>query len=256
MTQTINFSRYTSIKIGPTVEVKVINDPCTYAGEYLIGRGYNLLVSPTPPPLAILGERYSTISQEGTFLRVGAGVTNAALYRYVKAHNLGGLEFIAKLPGSVGGMVVMNAGLKEYEIFGAIVGVETIDGYQPKEEIAYGYRTTNLSRPVLEVVFDLVTPFDVQKEVMFKNMRANQPSAPSAGSCFKNPVGDYAGRLIEAVGLKGYRVGGMAFSEVHANFLTNEDRGTFEDAITLISMAKERVLGEFGITLELEIKVI
>lgn len=256
MTKTINFARYTSIRIGPTVDVDVINAPADYAGQYLIGRGYNLLVSPTPPRLAVLGEPYTHIRQEGTRLVVGAAVTNAALYRYLKTHNLGGLEFIAKLPGSVGGMVVMNAGLKEFEIFNSLIGVTTVDGYRPKETIAHGYRMTDLTRPVLEAIFELTEPFSTEREAMFKAMRSNQPSAPSAGSCFKNPPGDYAGRLIEAVGLKGHRIGGMAFSAVHANFLTNEDHGTFADAMTLIRLAQQKVREMFGVELELEVKII
>jgi len=87
-------------------------------------------------------------------------------------------------------------------------------------------------------------------------MRANQPNQPSAGSCFKNPNGDYAGRLIEAFGLKGFKVGNMEFSKIHANFLVNHGRGTFIDAIYLIEEAQKRVFKKFGIQLELEIKVL
>ncbi len=73
------------------------------------------------------------------------------------------------------------------------------------------------------------------------SLRSNQPKNPSAGSTFKNPKGDYAGRLIDEVGLKGYRVGGVEWSRVHANFLVNIDNGTFDDAITLIELTKSRV---------------
>ena len=87
-------------------------------------------------------------------------------------------------------------------------------------------------------------------------MRANQPSTPSAGSCFKNPEGDYAGRLIEAVGLKGKKVGNMEFSTQHANFLVNHGNGNFEDALTLINEAQKKVFEEFGRKLELEIVIL
>ena len=256
MTQIINFARYTSIKIGPVVEVKVINDPSEYAGEFIIGRGYNLLVSHTPPSLAILGENYSHISHEGNILRVGAAATSAALFRYLKANNLGGLEFTSKLPGSVGGLIKMNAGLKEFEIFNTLVEVKTVEGVKTKNEIDFGYRNTNLESPILEGVFELVEPFNEQRVEMFRSMRSNQPSQPSAGSCFKNPEGDYAGRLIEEVGLKGLQLGGMAFSDVHANFLVNMGQGSFEDAMILIREAQERVQEKFGIVLELEVQVV
>ena len=85
-------------------------------------------------------------------------------------------------------------------------------------------------------------------------MRSNQPNTPSAGSCFKNPHADFAGRLIEAVGLKGHRVGGMEFSTIHANFLVNADNGTFDDALFLIQEAQKRVYEQFGIWLENETK--
>ena len=91
---------------------------------------------------------------------------------------------------------------------------------------------------------------------MFKKMRSNQPATPSAGSCFKNPKGDYAGRLIEAVGLKGLRQGDMSFSQEHANFLVNHGDGIFEDALYLIKEAQRRVSLEFDIELECEIIVL
>ena len=91
---------------------------------------------------------------------------------------------------------------------------------------------------------------------MFKKMRSNQPSTPSAGSCFKNPEGDYAGRLIEKIGLKGVMQGDMCFSQEHANFLVNNGNGTFLDAIYLIREAQKRVYDKFNIWLECEILVL
>ena len=87
-------------------------------------------------------------------------------------------------------------------------------------------------------------------------MRSNQPSTPSAGSCFKNPEGDYAGRLIEEVGLKGLMRGSMCFSKEHANFLVNNGDGKFEDAMWLIDEAKRRVKEKFDISLECEIVIL
>jgi len=91
---------------------------------------------------------------------------------------------------------------------------------------------------------------------IFKNMRLNQPKEPSAGSCFKNPTGDYAGRLIEAAGLKGMRMGDMEFSNQHANFLINKGNGSYKDAIKLIELAENEVYEKFGIKLEREIIVV
>jgi UDP-N-acetylmuramate dehydrogenase len=102
----------------------------------------------------------------------------------------------------------------------------------------------------------LACGFDKTKVEMFKKMRSNQPSTPSAGSCFKNPKGDYAGRLIEEVGLKGKRVGDMEFSTQHANFLVNHGKGNFDDAIFLIQEAQKRVYEKFAIWLECEIVIL
>ena len=98
--------------------------------------------------------------------------------------------------------------------------------------------------------------FNSNKVEMFKKMRSNQPGTPSAGSCFKNPDGDYAGRLIEAVGLKGVMQGDMCFSNEHANFLVNNGNGTFDDALWLIREAQTRVKKEFALTLECEIVIL
>lgn len=108
----------------------------------------------------------------------------------------------------------------------------------------------------MPIAIDLKYGFDKTAVDIFKKMRANQPSTPSAGSCFKNPTGFSAGYLIENVGLKGFRIGDMAYSEIHANFLTNLGDGTYDDAMKLITMAKEKVKDKFGIVLELEIIII
>ena len=91
---------------------------------------------------------------------------------------------------------------------------------------------------------------------MFKELRNNQPKTPSAGSCFKNPPNNFAGKLLDEAGLKGFKIGGMAFCETHANFLINLGNGTFEDSIKLIKLAKKKVFEKSGIELELEIKIV
>ncbi|HOI84359.1 MAG TPA: UDP-N-acetylmuramate dehydrogenase, partial [Campylobacterales bacterium] len=89
-----------------------------------------------------------------------------------------------------------------------------------------------------------------------KNARKNQPKNPSAGSCFKNPPGDYAGRLLEEAGMKGCRIGDMAFSDIHANFLVNMGNGKVDDALELIELAQKKVMEKSKVKLELEVKVV
>ena len=150
----------------------------------------------------------------------------------------------------------MNAGMKEDEIFNHLVKIKTSRGYIFKEEIGYGYRFTDIDDIIYEAVFEVEEGFDAQKLALFTKMRTNQPKDPSPGSAFKNPPGDYAGRLIEAVGMRGYRIGDAAFSEVHANFLVNLGEATFDDALSLLEEARRRVLDGFGVQLEYEVRII
>lgn len=147
----------------------------------------------------------------------------------------------------------MNAGLKSWEIFNHVVSIKTKNGYINKEDIQYTYRSTKIDTIVYEVVLEVQSGFCKDRLKQFNKMRDNQPQMASAGSCFKNPKGDFAGRLIQEVGLKGVQKGSMSFSKEHANFLVNSGNGTFEDAIYLIDLAKKRVKEKFNINLEEEI---
>ena len=260
-TKLIDFSKYSSIKIGPKVVVAVIEDEKeidkTFLDRYfLIGGANNLLVSPTPPPLAMLGKNFDFIKIEENCLRIGAAVKTGRLLSFAKKNDIANLEFIAKLPGTIGGMVAMNAGVKSYEIFNIIKRIKINGKWKNKDEIEYGYRFATLGGVATEVELELKKGYNEELKKELLALRNNQPKEPSAGSAFKNPAGDYAGRLIEAVGLKGKRVGNMAFSEVHANFLINLGGGTFYEAKELIDLAKERVLKEFNVLLKEEIKII
>ena len=104
--------------------------------------------------------------------------------------------------------------------------------------------------------FKISRGFDVSLAADFAAKRANQPKGASFGSCFKNPPNDAAGRLIEAAGLKGHAIGGAKFSEQHANFIINFGGASFEDVMSLIDLARKRVLQRFGVALELEVKIL
>ena len=251
----IDFSKFSSIKIGPKKIVKIINET-NYNGEFLIGRATNTLISPTASNLAVLDDRFKYIKIKNGYLYVGAKTNNQILYNFCKKNNIGGFEFLSKLPGSVGGSVKMNAGVKDYEISNNLLALKTIDGLKEKKEFEFNYRHSNIKEPVFEAVFELKEGFDHSLDEKLKKMRSNQPKKPSLGSVFKNPKGDYAGRLIEAAGMKGMVKGGIKVSDIHANFFINIGNGTFEDMIYLINEAKKRVLENFGIKLEEEIKII
>lgn len=255
--QSINFSKFSSIKIGGSHEVSILEDcSATCKDSYLIGSCNNVLIGTNPPPLIKLSKKYDYVKIEDNTLKIGAATPSGKVASFCKKHNIANFEFLSHLPGTLGGLVFMNAGLKEYEIFNNLISITTCKGIFLKDEIEHGYRFTNIKSPILEATFELESGFSVQRVELFKQMRQNQPSTPSAGSCFKNPKNDYAGRLIEAVGLKGLRVGAMEFSNVHANFLVNHGGGTFDDAMYLIQEAQRRVLKEFGILLECEIVIL
>ena len=251
----IDFSKYTSIKIGPVCEVLVINEIGEYDDYQILGRGNNILISSSHPKFAILGEEFNYINQKNDLLYVGCATTSGKLLTYTRNNDIAHLEFLAKLPGNMGGLTKMNAGLKSWEIFNHVHSIKTKDGYVSVKDIDFSYRHTKIDTIIYEVVFYIENGFDKEELKKFNKMRDNQPHMPSAGSCFVNPEGDFAGRLIQEVELKGYKIGNMGFSNEHANFLVNYGEGTFEEAMEIINLAKQKVKEKFNIDLKLEILV-
>jgi UDP-N-acetylmuramate dehydrogenase len=256
MNKTIDFSKYSSIKIGPKAKVKVIyNIDKSNEAYQIIGKASNLLIN-DPSNLAILSDKFKYITIKDNFLYVGASTTARELFLYSKEHNISGFEFLAHLPGSIGGAIKMNAGLKEYETFNNLVMIKTYKGYINKSNINFGYRFCDIKDIIYEGVFAIKQGFDQNLVEKFKQLRANQPKLPSAGSCFKNPPNQSTGKLLDEANLKGFKIGGMGFSQLHANFLVNYGSGTFKEALELINLAKDKVYKKFNIKLEEEIILI
>jgi UDP-N-acetylmuramate dehydrogenase len=255
--KTIDFSRFSSIKVGIPIEVLMLErEDDVPSDRVIIGHANNLLVSNNPPPLMMLSKDFSFIELDNDILTVGCATPTGKLLSFAKKNNLAGFEFISKLPGSMGGMVAMNAGVKSYEIFNIIDAVK-IDGiWKSKDEIEYGYRFAKLNGVATELRFNVKKGFDKALLEELITLRSNQPKTPSAGSAFKNPKDDFAGRLIQEVGLKGVSKGAMQWSNVHANFLVNHGSGTFEEAKYLIDLVKEKVFFTFGIELEEEVEIL
>ncbi len=257
MIKEIDFSKFSSIKIGSTVEVELIDDiKELQKGTFLIGGANNILISNNPPKLAMLSKKFEYMDiKDNTFI-VGGATKSGRIHSFCKKNNIKGFEYLSKLPGTLGGLVKMNAGMKEDEIFNSLIKIKTVHGYIDKKDIKHGYRFTDIDTIIYEAVFQFQHGYDSEKLELFTSMRQNQPSYPSAGSVFKNPKGDYAGRLIEEVGLKGYKKGDACFSEVHANFLVNLGSATSEDVIELIELAKSKVYEKFRILLENEVIIV
>jgi UDP-N-acetylmuramate dehydrogenase len=255
--KTIDFSKFSSIKVGQPTEVLMLERGDKIPKDrVIIGHANNLLVSPTPPPLMMLSKDFSFIELENDSLVIGCATPIGKILSFAKRNDLAGFEFISKLPGSLGGMIAMNAGVKSYEIFNILNSIKIDGRWIKKDEIEYGYRFARLDSVVTEVKFKVSRGFDKNLLKELQNLRSNQPKTASAGSAFKNPKGDYAGRLIEAVGLKGISKGDMQWSEIHANFLINHGAGVFDDAKYLIELVKKRVFEKFKIELIEEITIL
>ena len=255
--KTIDFSKFSSIKVGRPIEVLMLERGDKIPTDKLIiGHANNLLVSPTPPPLMMLSKDFSFMELEEDVLTVGCATPTGKLLSFAKKNDLAGFEFVSKLPGSIGGMLAMNAGVKSYEIFNILDAIKIDGAWVEKKEIEHGYRFAKLNGVATEVRFMVKRGFSKELLDELVNLRSNQPKTASAGSAFKNPEDDYAGRLIEEVGLKGVSKGDMQWSEVHANFLVNHGKGTFEEAKYLIDLAKEKIFKEFGIELKEEVQLL
>lgn len=251
----IDFSKYSSVRIGGIFDVEVLDEMREFDGV-IIGGANNLLISPNPPKMGILGNEFDYIKLENGVLKIGAKTPSSKIYKFTKDNNIGGFEFVKKIPGTLGGMIKMNAGVKEYEISNLLLNITTSKGVTPANECGFSYRHSNIDGVIFEASFKIMREFDEALSNKLNQKRSNQPKGASFGSCFANPAGDHAGRLLEAAGMKGYRIGGCGFSEIHANFLINYGSGSFNDAIELINLAKNRVAELFGIELRCEVVIL
>jgi UDP-N-acetylmuramate dehydrogenase len=255
--KTIDFSKFSSIKVGTPVEVLMIErEDKLPTDRLIIGHANNLLVSHSPKPLMMLSKDFSFMTLEEDWLTIGCATPTGKILSFAKKNNLAGFEFISKLPGSLGGMIAMNAGVKSYEIFNILDAIKINGIWKKREEIEYGYRFSKLNGVATEVRFKVKKGFSKCLLDELINLRSNQPKTASAGSAFKNPDNDYAGRLIEEVNLKGVYKGGMQWSEVHANFLVNHGGGTFEEATYLLDLAKTKVFEKFAILMKEEVQIL
>ncbi len=238
---------------------------------YFIGNGSNLLVRDggIRGIVVKIGRAFGQVRVEGTTLIAGAGTKLGALAAIARKSGIGGLEFTAGIPGTVGGAVVMNAGANGTSMADLVQEVILMDATgeldrRPAQELGFGYRTSNLlgsSLVVLEVTCRGVArdPALIRADMdrYLARRRASQPlSYPSAGSVFKNPPGKTAGWLIEQAGCKGMRQGDAQVSLVHANFIVNLGKATARDVQILIHRVQQLVYERFGITLNLEVQVL
>ncbi len=237
---------------------------------HILGGGSNVLVSDRGVRGVVLLNRARRVrfSEQGVWAESGANL--GALARQAAAKGLGGLEWAGGIPGTLGGAVFGNAGAHGGDMAAILQLAEILHQEQGRRhlspaDLGFGYRTSALKRGELPGIVLSASlrlhprpPEEIraQMEAYLEQRRRTQPPGASLGSMFKNPPGDYAGRLIEAAGLKGTRIGGAEISPVHANFFVNRGGATAQDVYRLLQLARETVARQFGVTLELEIELL
>jgi len=284
-------ARYTSARLGGPADFLAVANSAGELAELvrsawrlgyppvILGGGSNVLVSDAGVRGLVILNRaraveFHTAPEHGQpSVWAESGVNLGSLARQCGARGLAGLEWAATVPGTLGGAVVGNAGAHDGDLAGNLVVAEILqqDGTVrrwSRAELGFAYRTSRLKQlkaqgrsPVVlaaGLALSAGQPEALQAKVdqFVAHRKRTQPPGASMGSMFKNPPGDFAGRLIEASGLKGSRLGQVEISPLHANFFVNLGEGRAADVLALIHQAHAAVLHQFGVDLELEVELI
>jgi UDP-N-acetylmuramate dehydrogenase len=280
-------ARHTSARIGGSAdgllavesadELRRAAEIAWGGGEKLVvlGGGSNVLVSDAGVRGLVVHNRADRFSIVKHSVLAESGVSTIQLARKLASHGLSGFEWAIGVPGNLGGAVYGNAGAHGGDIAGALVSVDALvpqvdaggvrDVVWTNAELAFEYRSSIIKRERrpcvilgLLLAFTPDDPAAIQARMDEYNAyrKRTQPPGATIGSMFKNPPGDYAGRLIDAAGLKGERIGGAQISDVHANFFLNVGEAAAGDVKALADLARRRVFEQFGVALELEIELI
>ncbi len=275
---------YTSARIGGPADIFITADTSAELARIvkllwkhemsftLLGGGSNVLVSDKGVRGVVVlnwAKAVSFRSDDQPSVKVELGVVFSNLANRCASKGLSGLEWAATVPGTIGGAVYGNAGAFGGDVAGNLISTEllTENGKETLtvEQLGYGYRTSVLKRGELKAVVlsaELMLKNSTKEEVTVKiqqfsaHRKATQPPGASMGSMFKNPEGDYAGKLIEAAGLKGARIGNAEISPLHGNFFINHGTTKAEDIRALIELVQKTVKEKQGVELELEIEMI
>jgi len=282
--ENISLAPYTSARIGGPADMLITASSSDELAEivstlweqglsfFMLGGGSNVLVSDKGVRgITVLNRAKAVRFENGSQPKVWAeaGVVFSNLANRCASKGLSGLEWAATVPGTVGGAVYGNAGAFGGDMSGNLRWAEILTeagrAQWPVEKMKYGYRTSVLKRGEVKAVVlsaELSLKIATKEEVAVKieqfseRRKSTQPPGASMGSMFKNPTGDYAGRLIEAAGLKGTRIGSAEISPVHGNFFVNHDQTKASDIRALIELVQKTVTDKFGVKLELEVELV
>ncbi|MBN8655263.1 MAG: UDP-N-acetylmuramate dehydrogenase [Anaerolineae bacterium] len=282
--ENVSLAPYTSARIGGPADVLItvqsadeLADAMQLIWEhelpyYILGGGSNVLVSDSGFRGVVVLDRAKEVRFEAgdqPTVWCEAGVIIANLAKRCASKGLAGLEWSATVPGTVGGAVYGNAGAFGGDMTHNLIWAEmlTKNGREKVslEQMGYGYRTSVLKRGemngiVLSALLKLKNSskeeVSAKIEQFSERRKATQPPGASMGSMFKNPEGDFAGRLIESAGLKGTRIGNAEISTVHGNFFINHGETKAEDIRALVSLVQKTVFEKFNVKLELEVELV
>ncbi|WP_404462167.1 UDP-N-acetylmuramate dehydrogenase [Sutcliffiella horikoshii] len=277
-------ANHTTMKIGGPADVLVepkslekLQETMVTINKYkvkwtAIGRGSNLLVSDLGIEGVVikLGNGMDHLELEGDEVHVGGGYSLIKLVTIISKKGLTGLEFAGGIPGSVGGAVYMNAGAHGSDMSKVLKKAHILfeDGkmeWLTADELNFSYRTSILQKERPGICLEAVLNVEQgNREEVVAQLQKNkdyrrdtQPfSYPCAGSIFRNPLPDYAGQLIEKAGLKGHKIGGAKVSDMHANFIVNDDGAKAQDVLDLIEYIKKTILEKYNVQLETEVEII
>ena len=277
----ISLSQYTSLGIGGTTDLLLIKQHESIPGllqllddqqipHKFLGGGSNLLVGDGELPWIVLqlARPEHDVILEGKLARVDAAADLGRTVTYCAKHDLGGMEGLIGVPGTVGGALRMNAGaygmqigsyVREVKLYRAAARkIEILRG----DQISFEYRHTSFAPDDMMLAVTLELPSKSYQEIIQgiricnEKRRASQPlGQKSAGCIFKNPPGASAGRMIDELGLKGHHVGDARVSDRHANFFVNAGSATAKDMLSLIADVRDRVEAAYGVKLENEVVV-
>ncbi|MEY3882755.1 MAG: hypothetical protein RLZZ379_33 [Pseudomonadota bacterium] len=275
-------ARYTSWRVGGIADQLYIpadlDDLCLFLKSlnasqpvYFIGLGSNLLVRDggLRGTVILMHNVLTALKMDGDLVYVEAGVTCGKLAKFSAKQAKQGGEFFAGIPGTLGGALAMNAGCYGCETWQTVRRVMTVSRQgelHTRDAAEYVASYRHIAMPVSDEWFvaawlafehgDADESAQNIKDLLAQRLASQPLNLPSAGSTFRNPVGDYAARLIEASGLKGYIIGGAQVSEKHANFIVNVGGANALDIELLIKHMHDTVLREHGVSLQQEVKVI
>ncbi|HEM45860.1 MAG TPA: UDP-N-acetylmuramate dehydrogenase [Alphaproteobacteria bacterium] len=280
----VAMSRHTSLRVGGPADAlatpadrEELRDLLRICAEHdlprtFLGAGFNLLVRDggLDGVVVCMKKLRGLEVRPGPAVYAEAGVSHASITRFCVDRGLSGLEFGAGIPGTIGGWIAMNAGIGAREQKDVVREIEVVsaDGSAclalARDALDFRYRELAglpEGSVIVAALFGVTpsTPDRVKAEVdrLLARRHATQPlDVPSCGSVFRNPDGDFAGRLIERAGLKGERIGGAEISGVHANFIANVGGASAADVLALIERARDRVAETSGVRLETEVRIV